>query len=61
MFRYPFKRGWITVSTGTPDFPDISKYCQWRAKLRLPMNDINFSDRDVFDIIDWVLRDTIKE
>lgn len=53
--RYAPRRGWPVVATGTPPVPSMGDYLRWRARLGLPEESPDFSDRDVFDVIEFLL------
>lgn len=52
---YAPRRGWPVVATGTPAIPAMDDYLRWRARLALPEESTDFSDRDVFDVIEFLL------
>lgn len=49
------RRGWPVVATGERAVADLVGYLQWRQLLDLPEETTDFSDRDVFDVVEWAL------
>lgn len=49
------RRGWPVVGRGTPEGNDQPGHMRWRRALNLPEESPDFSDRDVFDLVDHLL------
>ena len=49
------RRGWPVVATGTSEVDCPREYAAWKRNYRIPEDTPDFSDRDVFDMLELCL------